>query len=40
MTTARKRLVAAETTPYYHVIGRCVRRGFLCGQDAVSGKKL
>jgi len=38
MTQARTRLVAAETTPYYHVIGRCVRRAFLCGEDSVSGQ--
>jgi len=30
--------VNVETTPYYHVIGRCVRRAFLCGLDTSSGK--
>ena len=38
MTIARSRQVNFETTPYYHVIGRCVRRAFLCGLDSVSGK--
>ena len=38
MTIARSRQVNVETTPYYHVIGRCVRRAFLCGLDASSGK--
>ena len=38
MTIARCRQVNIETTPYYHVIGRCVRRAFLCGLDASSGK--
>lgn len=37
MTTARRQLIDAETTPYYHVINRCVRRAFLCGEDKVSG---
>ena len=38
MTIARCRQVSVETTPYYHVIGRCVRRAFLCGFDSNSGK--
>ena len=38
MTIARCRQVSVETTPYYHVIGRCVRRAFLCGFDSASGK--
>jgi REP element-mobilizing transposase RayT len=38
MTLPRKQLVAVEDTPYYHVVSRCVRRSFLCGVDAYSGK--
>ena len=38
MPTPRKKLISLESTPYYHVIGRCVRRGFLCGVDAATGK--
>ena len=38
MTLPRKQLVAVEDTPYYHVVYRCVRRSFLCGIDAHSGK--
>jgi hypothetical protein len=38
MTLPRKQLVAAEDTPYYHFFLRCVRRSYLCGIDAYSGK--
>jgi len=38
MTVARERLIDITTTPYYHVINRCVRRAFLCGEDPYTGK--
>jgi REP element-mobilizing transposase RayT len=38
MTTARRQLIDAESTLFYHVINRCVRRAFLCGEDELSGR--
>jgi len=37
MTYARAHLVDTENGGFYHCISRCVRRGWLCGQDIVSG---
>ena len=38
MTRPRNTQVCIETTPYYHVVSRCVRRSFLCGVDRSSGR--
>jgi hypothetical protein len=38
MTLSRKQPVAVEDTPYYSVVSRCVRRSYLCGINAHSGK--
>ncbi|MDM5148241.1 hypothetical protein OB938_00035 [Aeromonas salmonicida] len=38
MTIARSRQISLQDTPYYHVVSRCVRQAFLCGDDAHSGQ--
>ena len=38
MPQARKNQISITDTPYYHCMGRCVRRAFLCGEDNVTGK--
>lgn len=38
MTRARDEIISLADTPYYHCMARCVRRAFLFGEDAVSGR--
>ncbi|MCL1477825.1 MAG: transposase [Marinobacter sp.] len=38
MPKPRAEQISIADTPYYHVISRCVRRTFLCGEDRQSGR--
>ncbi|NRA54167.1 MAG: transposase [Gammaproteobacteria bacterium] len=38
MTRARNSQIDLDSTSYYHVINRCIKRSFLCGKDRYSGK--
>ena len=38
MATPRSKLIDPELPLHYHLVSRCVRRSFLCGEDPVSGK--
>ena len=36
MTQSRSQQVSLQDTRYYHLISRCVRRAYLCGEDVYS----
>jgi hypothetical protein len=38
MRYPRHHIVAPETPGFFHCVSRCVRRAFLCGEDAYSGR--
>jgi REP element-mobilizing transposase RayT len=38
MPKPRCTLISFAATSYYHIVCRCVRRAFLCGEDSVTGR--
>lgn len=38
MARPRAEQISLADTPYYHIVSRCVRRAFLCGEDRESGR--
>ena len=38
MTQARKHQISLDSTAYYHIVSRCIKRSFICGVDEYSGK--
>ena len=38
MTYPRRQIVGPESSGFFHCVSRCVRRAFLCGEDAYSGR--